>query len=900
MSSGGNNSVYLKTAEQVAVQYKVRVSTGLSEEEAGRRRARYGSNALPFHKARSAWLIFLDRFKDKLVILLLVAGGISVLMGEYADALIIAAAIWLDATLSFVQVWRTQRTMERLRKEVRPLALVLRDGSLKKISAQELVVGDVIEFRAGENIPADARLVSSRGLMVMESALTGESDDVAKSPSTLKSRTPLGNQSNMVFSGTTAMAGQGKAIVTAVGTSTEFGKIAQILRTQVSPPSPLRRMLERTGVKIAWVILALVALVTVASVISGESLGNAALTGVTLIVSAIPEDLSVILTVTLTVGVMRILRKKGAVRELSSAETLGATTVICTDKTGTITQGNMKAEHFDFLQDGRLSQGSHPRHPVHLLALTILALLPEAHRTGTGKKEYVGSATERSALEFAESLGMDQKELKSAWQLRDSIFFDTKWKYKAGLFDHPTKSERVVMVMGAPEVLLEKSSYVLDGSYREEDISSTRRSRIQKHIYSLAEDGKRLVGVAWRRHVKLTSITHPDIEELVFGGVLIISDPIRDGVAEAIKETRSAGVKVKLITGDYEPTARALARDVGLSVQPEAVLDGESLAGMSDKELYEVIEDTTVVARVAPVDKQRIVRMLQKRGHVVAMTGDGVNDAVALKSADIGVAMGSGKDIAKDASDLILLDNSFATIVAAIREGRVIRDNLRKVIAFLLATNAAEVAIFIVSLALRLPLPLIPAQILWINLVTDGTSDLALSLEPEERNVMSRSPENPKAQLIGRNMGYHIIFSGIVMTIASVLLYVYLRSYLMLNMDYCRTMVFTFLAVSSLISTWSFRSLRDSIIKRGIWQNPWLFLSAGFSLLLQVAAVYVPVLQSVLQTVPLSLADWNLIFILSLLTVIAVDSRKMFYGLLFKARKRFGGMGRRAGEAISA
>jgi len=331
---------------------------------------------------------------------------------------------------------------------------------------------------------------------------------------------------------------------------------------------------------------------------------------------------------------------------------------------------------------------------------------------------------------------------------------------------------------------------------------------------------------------------------------------------------------VKIITGDYQETARAVARDIGLTVTDDAVINGDILQSMTDQELEFAIDDIVIFARVDPLDKQRIVRALQTKGHVVAMTGDGVNDAVALKSADIGVAMGSGKDIAKDASDLVLLDDNFATIVSAIKEGRVVRDNVRKVISFLLATNAAEVAIFIASLSLRLPLPLLPAQILWINLVTDGTADLAMALEPEERNTMSRRPEHPNAPLINKRFLIHILLAGTIITVATMGLYWYLYNYLSLDLTYTRTMIFSFVAVASLLSTWSYRSLNESIFKRGLWQNPWLFASAGFSFALHLLAVYVPMFQSFFHTVPLNFNDWALIFMLSLITILAIDLRK--------------------------
>ncbi|MEX2054668.1 MAG: HAD-IC family P-type ATPase [Candidatus Andersenbacteria bacterium] len=479
-------------------------------------------------------------------------------------------------------------------------------------------------------------------------------------------------------------------------------------------------------------------------------------------------------------------------------------------------------------------------------------------------------------MAFVEACGVHQAKLRSAWRLRDSLHFSSEWKYRATLHDHPTQGSQVLFVSGAPEVLLEKSSHTVSRDFRVIPLTSTHRATLSRSIDAHAARGERLIAMAVRRHLEQSEITHDDIVELTFLGVLLITDPIRPDIRESIAATHRAGVTVKLITGDYEATARAVARDIGLTVTTDATISGEALHNLSDEELANTIDSITVFARVNPLDKQRIIRALQKHGHVVSMTGDGVNDAVALKSADIGVAMGSGKDIAKDAADLVLIDDSFTTIVQAIREGRVIRDNVRKVIAFLLSTNVAEVIMFIVSSLAGWPLPLLPAQILWINIVTNGTSDIALALEPDERNVMQRPPEHPTASLIGRSLLLHIASSGAIMAAMSLILHWYLGIHLALDLSYVRTMIFTFVSVTALLSTWSFRSLTDSIFRRGLWQNPWISLSIGFSFLLQLLVVYLPSLQPIFDTVSLMRDDWYIILSLALLTIILIDLRKWY------------------------
>lgn len=852
-------------------------SRGLSTNEATRRQKKHGPNVLPDTDGKAWWRLFLDRFRDALVLLLLAAAGLALAFGEAADAAIIGIAIVLDATLSFSQVWRTEKTLRNLRQHVELSTLVIRSGSTRRLPASYLVPGDIITFRAGEKIPADARILSANGLKVTESTLTGEVRDVDKVTWRLKSRTALAGRKNMLYLGTTVTNGSGTAVVTATGTRTEFGRIALMLKHQVSPVSPLRKKLQHQGIVIAWIVIALVAAITVLGLLQKNPVSDTLRTAITLIVSAIPEDITVILTITLTVGMVRILRHKGVVRELSSAETLGAATVICADKTGTLTTGEMTADHFNTLDGPIISPDSPPRDPLHTQAMLALILANDAHRLNPDDQEYFGSATEKTALRFAESVGFSQAALQQQWQQEDIIPFSPAWKYRASLYRHPTQASRTVFVIGAPELLLEKSSANLRRDGQLAKLTDADRAALHEKIHAHASQGERLLGVAIRRHYPRHDITQADIIDLSFLGVLVIRDQLRPEVPHAIAQTQTAGINVKMITGDLPATAHAIAHMAGLTANNESIITGEAIEQMTDEELQLALPNTNIFARVSPLDKQRLIRLLQAQGEIVAMTGDGVNDAVALKSADIGVAMGSGKDIAKDAADLVLLDNNFATIVHAIREGRVIRDNLRKVIAFLLSTNVAEVLIFLVSALLRWPLPLLPAQILWINLVTDGTSDIALSLEPDERNIMHRSPESPAAPLISRRLLYQILSTGFIMTAAAMALYWYLWRYLALELPYVQTMIFCFVAVSSLLSTWSFRSLHDSLYRRGLWQNPWILVSAGFSFLLQVAAIYVPFLQRFFGTVALTSPDWALVFAVALATTLIIDLRKLVF-----------------------
>jgi Ca2+-transporting ATPase len=873
---------YQRSAVTVLQQLRVQPAQGLSSAEAARRQHKHGPNVIPRATKRHWLVIFVDRFRDLMVLCLVAAAGVSLMLGEIIDAIFIGIAIFFDTSLSALQVWRTQRILRGLQEHVQPTALVLRGGHLRRVPAESLVVGDILEFRAGERVPADARLLQTSGLRIDESPLTGESTEVHKNPATLESRTPLANRLNMAFLGTTVTAGSGRAVVTACGTRTEFGRIAQILKTERSPDSPLRRQLQVTSKWIAAIALALVVLVAGGSVALGASVAESLRTSLTLLVSAIPEDLTLILTAALAVGMVRIMRHRGILQELSAGETLGVTTVICTDKTGTITEGKMTALVFDFLQGSSLpaptKDAAAPRlEPWQQPAFLSLALANDAHRTSTTRAQYVGATTERVALAFAESVGFNQKTLRQTWRQRDAISFNPRWKYRASLYDHPTSPTRTIFVNGAPETLLTRSRLALNEQGESVALTPARRAELMQRITAAARQGQRLLATAVRTNSTLTSLTHQDVAGLTFMGIVTISDPLRPEIPAAIHQAQQAGVAVKLITGDHAATALAIARQSGLAANEDTLCTGAQLEGMNDAELTRAINQITVFARVTALDKQRIIRALQQQGHVVAMTGDGVNDAVALKGADIGVAMASGKDIAKDAADLVLLDNNFATIVAAIREGRVIRDNVRKVLAFLLSTNTAEVALFILSFVTGFPLPLLPTQILWINMVTDGTSDLALALEPQERNVMKRRPEPQQVGLLPRRLVQHIGYSGLIMTAAAFALFWYLWQYRGEEITYVRTMLFTFLATTSLLSTWSFRSLWESILTRGFFANPWLIASTGFSFVLQLAALYVPSLQRIFGTVPLQPIDWALLLMVAVISVILIEARKIFF-----------------------
>ena len=803
---------------------------------------------------------------------------LSFATANFVDGYIILTALAIDTTLSFLQLWRSEHIVQSLKKNLEKFSQVVRGGSLKKIPTKELVPGDIIHLRSGSSVPADARILTAHGLRTQESILTGEASEIVKEVQEISQKTPLGARKNMLYAGTFITGGSGIAVVTATGAKTEFGKIAEFTQTLASPPSPLRKALSKAGFYIGSAIVFSILLLGALQIFSGASLLDTLRTSLTLIVSAIPEDLTMVLTVVLSVGAGRILRAGGVVRGLSSAETLGTTSVLCTDKTGTLTQGNMQAVSFVPARGEALGASVAPESHALTMAYTGLALANDAYATTTNKKtsqkQYFGSATERAALSFVELARFSKANLQKSWKTKANIPFHSAWKYRAVSVSHPTNSSTYIFASGAPEQLLHSSSYAYTASTTPALLTSKTRHAIQQSINSYAKEGKRLLAITMKEHTGST-LTSQDVSQLVFLGFLVIEDPVREDATLAIKEMEKSGVHVKLITGDHIATARSVARTVGIPVGDDSIYEGETIHSMSDQELSDALPSARIFARVEPLDKQRIVRLLQDRGEIVAMTGDGVNDAVALRAANIGVAMGTGSDVAKDASDLVLANNSLTAIVSAIKEWRVIRDNIVKVITFLLSTNLAEILLFFFSFLFGLPLPLLPAQILWINLVTDGTSDLALSFEKEEGSVLSRKPRAGSGDIFQGKTLFDIFYTGILLTVAVMSLYAYLVYKEHSDLTYIRTMLFTLLSVSSLLSAWSFRTLTTFFLRPRTPFNVLVPISMLFSISLHLLVIYTPSLQRYFSTVALGSKDWTIILSISFVLLLLIDMRKI-------------------------
>ena len=806
---------------------------GLTSDEAERRRREYGVNEVAQTSERTALAIFVAQFNSVLIWVLLAAAVLSATAGHAVDAVLIAVIVVVNGTFGFAQDYRAERSLEALRELTSPTATVRRDGRNVEVDATGLVPGDVIELESGNVVPADARLLEDVDLEVDEAALTGESAPVSKSPEPVDADTPLAERSCMVYSSTNVTRGRGTAVVTTTGMDTEVGSIAHELAATEETETPLQKELDDLGRRLGLGVLALTALVVPLLLMQETPPVEAGLTAVSLAVAAIPEGLPAVVTLTLALGVRTMAEENALVRRLPAVESLGSVDVICTDKTGTLTEGRMTVSRL-WVNDTAVAldePGSEaPSDRVDLL-LRAGALCNDATAAE-------GDPTERALVEAAEDHGIDVGALRDNHPRTDEVPFSSEQKWMGSVHDD------VGYVKGSPEVVLSKSSRILtdDGAV---DLTADAVDRVRDQVGAFADDALRVLAVAY------TESPESLADDLVFVGIVGMIDPPREEVADALAATGRAGIDVKMITGDNVRTAAAIAGSLGMG---QEVIEGRDLDELDEEELAARVEDVDVFARTSPEHKVRILRALQKNGHIVAMTGDGVNDAPALKNADVGVAMGvRGTDVAKHASDMVLLDDNYTTIERAIERGRAIFDNLWKFVAFLLSANIAEVAIvFLASLYGYLILPAV--QLLWINLLTDGLPALALGADPRSGNVMERPPRDPDRGIVGRPMLGLVGGAGLVSTALMLGLMLYVIDGAAVVTSYAMTMVFTGFVFLEFEKLYIIRWLRET----PTFSNPWLTLAVGGSVVLQLAVLYTP-LNQYFGTVPLGLEDWGII-----------------------------------------
>lgn len=857
---------------------------GLSTLEAERRLRVYGFNEIPVKK-KSPLLMFAKQFANFLVVILLVATAISALLGEVLDAVAIFVVVLIMGIFGFLQEYRAERTLEALRQLASPRCRVLRDGVEQEVEASRLVPGDVVVLREGDRVPADLRIVESDNLEVDEAPLTGESVPVAKNSSlVLDPSTPIADRKNMAFMGTYVVRGRGKGIVVATGLNTELGKIARAVAEAKEERTPLEVELDYFAKRIGAVILAIAALVFFTSLyLSHEGFIQALMISVALAVAAVPEGLPAIATAVLAIGAYRMAKKNALVKKLAAVEALGSVDVICADKTGTITKGEMTAKVIWTLSSKCTVEGSgyEPRGSItcesgapsevlykFLAAHTIIdaKLVNE-----NGRWIIKGSPTEGAALVLAyKALGSKGVEdAVNELRIVKVYPFDRFRKRKSTVHEYGGKY--VVVVTGAPEVLLEISS-MAEAAGGQVILTEEVKKRITKAIEELASSGYRTFGVAYKVLDSFNpSLEAQDVEkDLVFYAVLGIIDPPREGVREAVEVAKRAGVKTIMVTGDHKLTAVAVAKMIGLDVDNGLVLEGRDLDAMSDDELLKIVDKVVVYARVTPHHKARIVKLLKQKGYRVAMTGDGVNDAPALKEAHVGVAMGiRGTDVAKEAAQLVLMDDNYVTIVEAIREGRVIFENLKKPINYLLTCNMAEVVTVFGAQVLGKPSPLEPLHLLWINVVTDTTPATALGVEPPEPGIMEKPPRKPWERFITkRKLAYYAIMGSVL---ALVVLWNYLL-YLDASLELARTAAFTAVVLSEFGRALSSRS--ENIVFWKLRANKWLAPALLVSLALHLLVLYTP-LRTVFHTVPLELHAWLTVVAAPLVVLVVDEARKL-------------------------
>jgi Ca2+-transporting ATPase len=832
---------------------------GLDPDEVRRRQERFGPNRLERGRRRSAGSIFLDQFRSFLIGILLLAAGIAAVLGEVIDLVAIALILVLNAVLGFVQEWRAERAMEALSEMAAPQALVMRAGSRQVVPAAELVPGEVCLLEAGSVVPADLRLVEAASLRIDEAPLTGESVPVEKQAEAVHAPdTPLGNRSNMAYASTQVTHGCGVGVATAIGMATELGRIAGLLQSTEAVRTPLQRRLDEFGWRIGILALGICALIFGLGLLRGEPLLQLLLVAVSLAVAAVPEALPAVVTIALALGARRMAARNALVRRLAAVETLGSVTVIGSDKTGTLTQNSMTAEAVE-------AQGQEARMEL----LRAAALCNDARLDGEPK----GDPTEIALLELAERSGLRRSELLAQSPKLLELPFDSERKRMTTV--HAAGSGAVAWVKGAPEALLALSVSVL-GQHGTQPLDEPLRRAIREREEALAEQGLRVLGFARRELETPPSSPEPDQleSELTFLGLVGLLDPPRPDAAQAVAECHTAGIRPILITGDHPLTARAIARRLGIAGQAEEPVTGRQLERLDETQLRRALRETSLFARVAPEHKLRIVKALQASGELVAMTGDGVNDAPALKRAEIGVAMGlTGTDVAKEASAMVLLDDRFSTIVGAVREGRRIYDNIRRFVRYILATNLAEIAVMLVAPLLGYPVPLLPLQILWINLVTDGLPGIALALEPAERNTMQRPPRPPGESIFARGLGFHVVFFGSMLAAISILSLVLVWRQ-GVGQAHARTMVLTVMTLGQMGHCLAIRSEFDSLWRRGPLTNLPLLGAVLLTVALQMAVVYVPPAQAVMRTQGLSAGELGLCLGLALTIFLGVEIEK--------------------------
>lgn len=908
------NDWYKMEVPEVLKELDCELDRGLTAEEAERRREEHGPNELEERSARGAWSIVVEQFTGTLVVMLIIAAVVSLFLGEFIDAGAILTIVVLNAILGFFQDYRAEKAMAALQRLAVPTVRVRRNGAIREMSARKLVPGDLVYVEAGTSIPADGRIVDCANLKAEEAALTGESEPVEKQSAALEADEPaLGDQRNMLFMGTVATYGRGEIVVTSIGMQTALGQIATMLQTVSREPTPLQRRLAKLGRQLAVAAIVIVAIVFAMGLLRDESPKLMFMTALSMAVAAVPEGLPAVATVALALGARRMLKRQALIRKLPAVETLGSVTVICSDKTGTLTENRMNVavlqtldRRFEFGADSASNQDAHRDDACEDVALTLMlaagALCNDASLDSESEAEEslhaTGDPTETALVVAAAKCGMPKDSLERALPRISEVPFDSDRKRMTTVHDrtHEQSSlpdalgramkavseladpKSITFTKGAVDALLPHCTQVWHEG-KIQPLDEEVRHLIDEVHNQLAGEGMRVLalGMGYGDRAEATSDADTLENDLTLLGLVALIDPPRPEATSAVERCRAAGIRPVMITGDHPLTAMNIAEQVGIATDHQS-LTGKDLADMDDAALEAAVMKVSVFARVAPEHKLRIVEALQSQGEVVSMTGDGVNDAPALKKASIGVAMGiTGTDVAKEAGEMVLLDDNFATIVNAVEEGRTIYDNIRKFIKYTMTSNSGEIWVMLLAPFIGMPLPLLPLQILWINLVTDGLPGLALAVEPTERNTMRRPPYPPDESMFSRGMASHILWIGLLMGLVSLGAGYW---YWWADPDrdaYWRTMVFTVLTFSQMGHVLAIRSDRDTLLRLGLFSNKPLLGAVLLTFVMQLVVIYLPAAQKVMRTTSLSVIDFLIALAFSSIVFVVLEVSKLVW-----------------------
>ncbi len=885
---------YKFTLEEIKSKLSTSFDSGLDDLEVNERIQKYGHNQLQEEKGKG----FLDKLKDQLsdflVLILIAAAIVSIFVGEKTDSIVILAIVIVNAFLGIYQEGKAEKSLAALKQMASPTAKVIRNNHLEIIPASNLVPGDIVLLEAGDIVPADLRLIESMNLKIEEASLTGESVPVEKHwDSDLKEDISLGDRLNMAYTSTIVTYGRGKGLVVETGHNTEIGKIATAIQSYDTEETPLQRQLNQLGKYLGLITIGICIIVFIVGLIQDRGFLDMLMVAISLAVAAIPEGLPAIVTIVLALGMNRMVKRHAIVKKLLAVETLGSTTVICSDKTGTLTQNEMTVVRVftnnqvfnvqgtgyepkgDFYLEGNKEPLDGKKDLNRLLSIGLLANDAILERSEDGYA-IIGDPTEGALVTLAAKANMLKDKYMKLYPRVEEIPFDSSRKMMTSFHENFIPGKIVSFTKGAPDIVIDKCDYIyLEG--RVLPFDEKLKEKVLETNSRFSKDALRVLSLAYREYDGLEDDISPDKIEsrMVFVGLVGMIDPPRSEAKDAIKLCKKAGIRTVMITGDYKDTAFAIAKDLGIVENEDETIMGAEIDRLNDRELGTLVEKVKVYARVSPEHKVRIISALKANGHIVAMTGDGVNDAMALKKADIGVAMGiTGTDVAKNTSDLILTDDNFASIVAAVEEGRVIYDNIRKFVYFLLSCNIGEIILVFVSILLGLPVPLVPIQLLWLNLVTDSFPALALGVEEGDPDIMENPPRNPKEALFNRDMVIRTIIQSIAIGISTISAYLVSLNLYPENLDMARSITFTTLIMAELLRAYSTRSQKHSLFEIGLFTNRTLVYGTGFSFFLTLLVLYIPALQPIFDTMPLDLSQWRIVLTFSFIPLIVGELYK--------------------------